>query len=108
MTTTTSYGTWNNRVEEFAATFETTVLEALGDAADDYDFDGLVHAYREAINEALPAGVSLNGSEFYGPAYAEDRDFDGFDLDEDGRLDIKAIVDGIDFWELAAKYDQTA
>ncbi len=108
MTTTTSYGTWNNRVERLAANFEASVYEALGDFAGDYDIDAIKADYRAAINEALPDGVSLNGSEFYGPYYEADRDFVGYPHDEDGRLDIKAIVDGVDFAEIAARHDNAA
>jgi hypothetical protein len=102
--TTTSCGTWNNRVASSDATFEQGVIVALGDFVK-YDVDGLVHEYREAINEALPPGVSLNGSEFYGPYYAADRDFSDYPMDEDDRLDIGAIVETVDFWELAGRYE---
>jgi hypothetical protein len=105
MTTTTSYGTWNNRVESGELTVEQSVIVALGDYADDYDLNAIAADYRAAINEALPQGVSLNGDEFYGPYHREDATW-GSDLeDEDGRLDIKAIVDGIDFWAIAAEHE---
>lgn len=105
MTTTISYGTWNNRVQEYELTVEQSVYVALGDFAEDYDLDGLTAAYRDAINDALPGGVALCGDEFIGPYYHEDADFTGYPLDEDGRLDIKAIVDGVDFWILAEQFD---
>lgn len=104
--TTTSYGTWNNRVEPYALTVEQTVIEAIGDHAEDFDLDAIAADYRDAINDALPDGVSLNGDEFYGPYSRDDANFDGYALDEDDRLDIKAIVDGIDFWEIAAKHER--
>ena len=53
-------------------------------------------AYRAAINAALPDEVQLCGDEFYGPAF--ELDTAGYPVDEDGRLDIAAIIDGIDFW----------
>lgn len=108
MATTTSYGTWTNRVEPYTASFEQDVYESLGDYADDYDIEALTAEYRNAINEALPNGVWLTGSEFIGPYYDEDADFGDAPVDEFGSLDFKAIVDGIDFWEIAARHDKTA
>jgi hypothetical protein len=108
MTTTTSYGTWNNRVEPYAANFATSIYEALGDYADGFDLDAVEAEYKAAINDALPASVNLCGDEFIGPAYAADCDFTGYPTDEDGRLDIKAIVDSIDFWEIASRHDTRA
>lgn len=108
MTTTTSYGTWNNRVEPHALTLEQSVFEALGDFADDYDLDALTAAYRDAINEALPAGVSLCGNEFIGPHASQDWSRLGYPADEYNRLDIGAIVRGIDFQAIAAEHDKTA
>jgi hypothetical protein len=108
MTTTTSYGTWNNRVEPYAATFEQSVYEALGDYADNFDLDALTADYKAAINDALPSSVSLCGDEFIGPYYEADADFTGYPHDEEGRLDIKAIVETVDFWTIAARHDKTA
>lgn len=108
MTTTTSYGTWNNRVEPHALSVEQGVFEALGDFADDYDLDALTAAYRDAINEALPAGVSLCGDEFIGPYESQDWESAGYPVDEYNRLDIGAIVNGIDFQAIAAEHVKTA
>jgi hypothetical protein len=105
MTATTSYGTWNNRVESGELTVEQSVLTALGDFAHEYDLDAIAADYRNAINDALPSGVSLNGDEFYGPYYTADRDFGDCPMDEDDRLDIKAIVETVDFWDIAAKHE---
>src|SRR5690606_34496329 len=69
--TTTSYGTWNNRVDGDALTVEQTIAETLGDA-DEYDIDAIAADYRTAINKALPEGVTLAGNDFYGPYYTED------------------------------------
>lgn len=102
---TTSYGTWNNRVDEYAANFATSVCDALGDYPDDYDLDGLTAAYKAAINNALPARITLTGDEFIGPAYVEPGEFDGYPH-RDGRLDLKKIVKGVDFWDIASGFDQ--
>jgi prevent-host-death family protein len=104
-TTTTEYGTWNFITKDESDTVEDMATEALGDYVGDYDVDAIVTEYRQAINEALPAGVSLNGDLFYGPAYDPDKDFDGYPVNDDGSLDIKAIVDSIDFWAIAERHD---
>ena len=106
MTVTTSYGTWNNRIDAYALTVEQSVVEALGDFADEYDVEALADAWRQAINEALPSGVALTGDEFIGPWEAGD-DFDGYPTDEFGGLDIAAIVQSIDLWKIAERYDLT-
>ncbi|WP_031171590.1 hypothetical protein [Streptosporangium roseum] len=106
MTTTTSYGTWNNRVDSYGINLQTSAIEAFGsEGPDGFDFDAIVSDYRTAINDALPDSVSLCGDEFIGPYYEADCDFDGYPTDEGGRLDIKAIVESIDFWEIAAKHE---
>ncbi|MET8985805.1 hypothetical protein ABZW49_10190 [Nonomuraea wenchangensis] len=106
MTTTTSYGTWTTRVERLSANFETYVLEAFdSEGPDGFDIDAIEADYRNAINDALPDSVSLCGSEFYGPYESEDWAAAGYPTDEDGRLDIKAIVETIDFWEIVARHD---
>lgn len=102
MITTTSYGTWNNQVEPCSLSLDSTVESAIGN---DYEADvveAVARAYRAAINEALPPSVSLCGDEFYGPAYLSDCDFAGYPVvDGDPEdLDIKAIVDSVDFWGL--------
>lgn len=49
-------------------------------------------------NNALPDTVTLSGAEFYGPA-------DPADYDWDGDLDITAIIEAVDFWEIAARHE---
>lgn len=100
MATTMSYGNWNNRAKR-GLDLEWDVRAALGEDAE--NVEAIIKAYREAINDALPPGVSLHGNEFYGPAYAEDCNENGYPLDEDGSLDIKAIVDSVDFWAVAGE-----
>lgn len=98
MTITQSYGSYNTY-----SRYELTVEEGVHGALDempDIDLGKAVQTYRDAINAALPDSVSLCGNEFYGPAYEHDCDFDGYPMDEDGSLDIAAIIDGIDFWEI--------
>lgn len=109
MTTTTNYGTWNNRVAPYSLTVENYVTDAFGSyGTDDFDFDAIVAEYRTAIDTALPDGVSLCGDEFIGPAYDADCDFTGYPTNEDGGLDIKAIVEDIDLWAIIERHDRTA
>ena len=108
MIVTTSYGTWANRVDPRALTVEQTIYETLGGYAGDYDIDAIAADYRDAINMALPEGVVLAGDEFIGPYYAEDATWGPELEDEDGRLDIKAIVDSVDLWAIVAKHEITS
>lgn len=113
MTTTTEYGTWNNHGDDTSLTVETTVFDyiANGDSewADRCNTSGalenMVAAYRAAINAALPGSVSLAGNDFYGPYYEADQHFDGYPANEDGGLDIAAIIQGVDLGEIVAEHD---
>lgn len=99
---TTELGSWASLVPREGITPESGVLEALGGHEDDYDLDGLLDAYRDAINAALPDRITLAGDQFYGPALAGDRDWDGApDLP-----DIATAVEGADFWALAAQFER--
>lgn len=99
MTTTTSYGTWSNRVYCDSLSVEQTVEGAIGGDCTAEQVAEVASRFRAAINAALPGSVSLCGNEFLGAAYRGDRaDQDDYPHDEDGRLDLFAIVDGVDFW----------
>lgn len=97
MTTTTplhGFGgyTTSDRVEDYVAGY-------LGEFVDDYDFEGLVAAYREAVNEQLgDTGISLHGDNFYSTYPAPE---DSADL-------IKAAIENADLGTIAAEYDTTA
>jgi hypothetical protein len=95
--TTTSYGTFVNHCPDRtgASTLHDYVENALGEYAHDYDTEGLADAYRDAINEQLELyGVSMHGDEFYGPHPVVD-------------VDIAEAFKAVDFWALAAQYDQS-
>ncbi|MEV3925913.1 hypothetical protein [Actinomadura coerulea] len=95
-TVTTEYGSWNTQSGTGVDTVTEAVATALGEFAGDYDLDALTAAYETAINEALAdTGMTLNGSEFYGP-YPR------------GDVDIRAIVEGVDFWEIARQHERGA
>jgi hypothetical protein len=110
MTTTTNYGTWCNTVDRSSLNVETGVLDGYfgSEGSDGFDFEAIVSDYRDAINEALPDGVFLTGNDFIGPYYEADQGFDGFPADDDGNLDIKAIVDGIDLNAIVERHQLPA
>jgi hypothetical protein len=95
VTTTTDYGTWNS-YDQSNLRVEDTIADYLGEFADNYDVPGLVAAYRAAINEALPEGITLAGDHFYGPY---PRDFD---------VDLAESIDTIDLATLTEQHDLTA
>lgn len=113
MTTTTEYGTWNNYGDRDNVTVEATIADVVNGADSDWReameaagmFKRIAADYREAINDALPDGVSLARNDFYGPYYEADMDFDGYLLNEDGELDIPAIIADIDLQEIIERYD---
>ncbi|MGW1409410.1 hypothetical protein [Streptomyces sp. NPDC002403] len=113
MTTTTSYGTWTNRINTFSTSPDADVLDFINGGDDDWcelleksgALDEIKSAYRDAIEEALPAGVSLCGEEFIGPAYPDDDEFEGYPVDEDGRLDFAACVEDIDLAQIVERHD---
>lgn len=100
MITNTSYGTWYNH-QGHELTVEESVAVALTDYADDYDTDAIASDWRDAINEALPDQVALAGNDFLGPYYEEDFTWEG---GAEG-LNIREIIEGVDFWEIAARHE---
>lgn len=92
--TTTSYGTWNNRVDDLSLTVEQSVIAAVTDWADDYDIPAVVSAYRDAINAELPGDFSLVGDEFVGP------------VNWPHALDIKSWVNSVDLWDILADHEK--
>ena len=103
---TTDYGTWNNHGDRSNLTLEATVIDFINGGDADWRecveatgaFDAMVADYRQAINDALPAGVSLCGNQFYGPYH-----FAGCDWD--GELDIAEIIRGVDLTAIVERHD---
>lgn len=92
MTTTTSYGSWNNHGDRSALTVAQTVQEAFGSwGSDGFDVEAIVREYRAAINRALPEGVHLVGNEFIGPWPQMD-------------IDITACVKSVDLWPIIQRH----
>lgn len=106
---TTSYGLWGARIEYAdGLTFDETVSQALSDGhCGKTDTAGITAAYRAAVNAALPDSVNLVGDEFFGPAGYKLIDFeaDGYPVDDDGALDIDAIVRTVDFYAIVEQFD---
>lgn len=115
MSTTTSYGHWTNIVDHKASTVGQSVLRFLTAADPDWAeeleengvLEDIIEEYRNAINDALPAGIVLAGSEFFGPVDFDPAEWDGdYPVTSDGRLDIAAIVAEVDLGEIVAKFDE--
>jgi len=113
MTTTTGYGTWTTRVHSLSNSPDSDILDFINGGDADWRelleesgaLERIQSEYVDAINDALPAGVFLVGTEFIGPYYEEDCDFDGYPTDEDGQLDIRAIVEKIDLGPIVDRND---
>lgn len=103
MTTNCSYGTWNRTIDKHTLTLEQSVGDALNGEYTDEQLDAVTEAYRDAINAALPDSVSLCGNELYGPYETDDDEFAGYPQDDEGDLDIAAIVESVDFWAIVEK-----
>ncbi|MEW2635588.1 hypothetical protein AB0903_29115 [Streptomyces sp. NPDC048389] len=104
MSDETLYTTWA-RITGTSNSPDDTVDDFMTDWVDDHDIEGIKAAYRNAIDQALPAGVALVGNEFIGPARPEQGEFDGYPVDEYGGLDIAAIVEDVDLGEIAPRFE---
>lgn len=110
-TTTTSYGTWCSRVNQYSTSPDADVLDYIngGDNAwqELLDASGALERiqaeYRDAINAALPDSVSLCGDEFIGPYEPDQGEFDGYPADSHGVLDFKELVEGIDLGSIVER-----
>jgi hypothetical protein len=113
MTTTASYGTWCNRVSQYSTSPDADVLDVINGGDADWrellDETGALAeikaAYRRAIDAKLPPSVALCGDEFIGPAYPDDDEFEGYDTDDEGGLDIRALLEDIDLSAIVDYYD---
>lgn len=104
MPTTTTYGTWRTYTSDLSVEATIDGYVAGGDA-DWYErvrtsgaLERMAEDFREAVNAALPEGVSLHGDEIYGPAYEQDRSWQG-------ELDIRGIIDRVDLAAIVARHD---
>jgi len=111
MNVTTSYGTWNNHGDSSNLSVEATIVDAIN-GGDSYwrermetsgALDRIASDYRDAIDNALPEGISISGDEFIG-LHHTDPDY----TDEIGDFDISEAIQGIDLFEIVQKHDVDA
>ncbi|MFE1130781.1 hypothetical protein [Streptomyces sampsonii] len=115
MTTNRPYTSWGNwsKVSAYSTSPDADITDYLSGGDSDWcelmeksgAYDLICKAYRDAINEALPAGVSLAGDEFLGPYEIEEGEFDGYPTTEDGDVDLKACLEGIDLGQICDRFD---
>ncbi|MFE6000417.1 hypothetical protein ACFQ6C_26710 [Streptomyces sp. NPDC056454] len=106
MTTTTSYGTWNNHGDRTNTSMGASILDAINGGDREWQermeasgaLDRIERDYDAAINEALPDGVSLCGSEFHGPYYEADYTWEG-------KLNIAEIIEDISLQTFIERHD---
>lgn len=111
MPTTTVYGHWTNIIDPTSSTVEQTVAKFLVAAAPDWAaaleesgvLEDIVQEFRDAINDALPTGVTLAGSEFVGPADCDPAEWAGYPVTGD-ELDIAEIVESVDLGAIVERY----
>lgn len=107
-----SWGDWTN-ISDRTVTLESHVAEYMHGGDSDWRelmeksgaYDLICEAYRAAINEALPPGVSLAGNDFFGPYEIEDGEFDDYPTTENGDVDLKACIEDIDLAPILEQFD---
>lgn len=111
MSTTAVYGNWTNIIDPTSSTVEQTVAKLLMAADPDWAaeleesgiLEDIVQEFRDAINDALPTGVTLAGSEFVGPAECDPAEWAGYPVTGD-ELDIAEIVEAIDLGAIVERH----
>jgi len=110
---TTIYGSWTTLVNPHSPGPDADVLDYISGGDSDWrqlmDASGALAAmqddYRAEINKALPPSVSLSGVEFIGPNKLENGEWDGYPVDENGDLDIRAICESVDLESILERHD---
>lgn len=108
-----SYGTWSSRYSTLSDSPESDIRDLISGGSPEWreqmegsgSLDRMADKYRSLIDEALPAGVSLCGTEFIGPAEPFPGEFDGYPKDWNGSLDIQEIVSEVDLTDLLEEFD---
>ncbi|RPK56180.1 hypothetical protein EES43_24370 [Streptomyces sp. ADI96-02] len=108
MNVTTSYGTWNNHGDSGNLSVEASIVDAINGGPSDWQermessgaLDLIASDYRDAIEDALPAGISIAGNEFIG-LHHTDPDY----TDEIGDFDIREAIQDVDLWTIIQKHD---
>lgn len=91
---TTDYGSWSNFTNRDQPL--DVVSDYLNEFAADFDDTAIVSAYVDAINAALPDGVTLNGNLFFGP---HPRPVDSSDR-------IREAIESVDLAPIAARHER--
>lgn len=91
MTTTTEWASWARAEASGYVTLEDSVESAVGDHLTVAETASVSIRYRDAINAALPDGVSLCGDMFIGP----------YPAPWDALEQLQEMLDDIDFWDIA-------
>jgi hypothetical protein len=88
-TPTTEHGDWNLG---YTISPEDYIGEALGTFGEDFDVDGIVAEFVEAVNAELPDGVGVHGRTIIGPYPRLD-------------IDLDAAVGRVDFWAIVQRHE---
>lgn len=112
MTAQCIYGTWANRVDKYVLSPDQEIDLYVGQGPEEWRrllitsgaLGEAKSAYRSEIEKRLPSDVHLSGDQFIGPAYPDEGEFDGYPVDEYGRLDFAEMVADIDVPELVDRY----
>lgn len=102
-TATTEIGTWATLgPSSSTVTIQGTVADAVGEFAADYDIDAIITDYRDAINAAMPEGVSLHGQDYIVGPYRRE----GWTDEE--LAEVREAIASVDLWEIVGRHDKTA
>jgi len=99
MNATTQVGTTFNLLG--AATVKASVVESLDGCVDDFDVSAITDRFRAEINWVAPVGFALVGNIIFVDERA-DTDHLGASM-----ADWCDAIDGIDFWAIVARHDDT-
>lgn len=113
MTTTTGYGTWCNRVNQYSTSPDADVVDYIngGDSAwqtmlqETGALEEIQTAYRRAIDAVLPPSIALCGNDFIGPAFPDADEWDGYPTDNDGGPAFEELIEDIDLGPIVDYYD---
>lgn len=108
MNVTTSYGTWVNHGDSSNVSVEASIADAINGGDSDWRermetsgaLDRIAADYRDAIDDALPEGISIAGNDFIGLHHTDPHYTDAI-----GDFDISAAVQGVDLWKIIEKHD---
>lgn len=94
MNATTDYGAWSDFTNHYQPL--DVVSDYLNEFAADYDVEAIVNDYVDAVNAALPDGVTLNGNLFFGPHPRPD----------DSSERIREAIESVDLAPIAARHER--